>query len=561
MKTDVLIIGGGGAAARAALEAHRKGANVLMVVKGQFGQSGVTVYQAAEIAGFNAADGCGGPEDSKEAHFDDIMKAGLGMADERLARTVAEEAPMALAGLEELGVKFERLDGKHYTKVGCFCSQPRTHLIKGHGVPIVECLKKEIEKTDVKVQSGIAILSLLVKDHVCWGAVGVDKEGDLLTFQAKATVLATGGAGQLFKLNLNPPDITGDGYALAYRAGAELMNMEFMQIMFASLLPAQLGIGKRIWSVYPKIYNRHRQDFLESYLPEGTDLYECMESKTKHGPFTVRDSSKYVDIGVEKEIIAGRGTENKGVYLSLAEIEEEKLSRIPRWETMYRWFSSHDLDLKKQAVEIAHFAHAFNGGIRVDENASSTVESLYAVGEVAGGPHGADRLGGNMLVTCQVFGKKAGSHAAKSIKNRKGWNEAKIVADQYEKIKEVQGLKGSLHPSDARRELQEIMQNNVLIIRSEKSLAEALHKIEQIRRDLLPQVRVQNNQHLLQVFELKNLLDVAKIMTGAALMRKESRGSHHREDYPEQNDKEHGFPIVTKQNRGKMEQRFAKFTL
>jgi len=554
IKTDVLIIGGGGAAARAALEAYTEGADVLVVVKGRLGKSGATAYRASESAGFNVADGCGGPDDTMENHFDDIMKAGLGMADEQLARIVVEEAPVALAELENLRVKFEKVDGKHYTRIGCFCSKPRTHVIKGGSLSIVESLSKEIKKTNIKIQPVTTIAGLLVHDGFCCGAVGVDRGGNFLTFQSKATVLATGGAGRLFKLNVNPSDITGDGYALAYRAGAELVNMEFIQIGFATLLPTHLLVDKWMWSVFPRVYNRYGEDFLGSYLPVETDLSECMKYKTKHFPFSVRDNSKYVDIGVEKEIILGHGTENKGVYLSLTEVGEEQIRRIPMWSVRYPWFFSHGLDLKKQPIEIAHFAHAFNGGIRIDAKASSTVEGLYAAGEVAAGPHGADRLGGNMLVTCQVFGRRAGKYAADSAKRSKYWVESKMVAGQYERMKKMQRLKGPIEPSDVTRELQEVMQNNVSVIRSEKSLTKALDKIEQIRKGLLPRLQVTDNQRILQVLELENLLDVAEIVTKAALTRKESRGAHYREDYPEQNDKEFRFPIATEQIGNKMKQ-------
>ena len=542
--TDVLVIGGGGAGARAALEAFRQGVNVHLVSKGQFGRSGVTARRVSESAGFSAVDGCGGSESTIEAHFEDIIESGLGMANEQLAQIVAEEAPQSLRYLEDLGVGFRKAGEKHQTRKACFCSHPRTHIITGQGVPIVRALAKEIERTKINIQSSTAIVGLLVHHGSCQGAVGVDEDGKITVIRSKATILATGGAGQLYKHNLNPGDITGDGYALAYGAGAEMINMEFAQIAFAALAPTPLLIDKWMWSVLPKLYNGKRESFIDSYLPREMDLSQCMEYRTHHFPFSTRDNSKYIDIGVAKEIDAGRGTKDQGVYLSLLGIEEKELSAMPMSSRRNSWFLAHGVDIRKQSLEIAQFLHAFNGGIAIDQRAQSTVKGLYAAGEVAGGPHGADRLGGNMLPTCQVFGRRAGYYAAQTAKRRSNGSPSGPATEPLEKIRKIKDSRGSMPPSRATRELQEIMHKNVFLIRSQASLNQTLSQISQIRKDVDSDLRVKNNHDLLRALELDNLLGVAEMVTTAASKRKESRGSHYREDHPGQNQQEFSRSMV-----------------
>ncbi len=542
IKTEVLVIGGGGAAAKAALEAKKSGAEVIMVVKGIFGESGATVYEVAEQAGFNAVDGCGDPKDSLETHFNDIMFSSQGMADEKLARIMAEEAPTALKELEEIGVNFEKKNGKHYTRIGCFASEARTHVIKNHGIPIVRCLQKEINKTDIKVLSNIMIVSLLVDDGFCFGAVGIDSKGNILCIIAKATILATGGAGQLYKYNLNPPDISGDGFVLGYNAGAELINMEYIQYGIATITPSYTLIDKWIWSVYPDIYNKEGIRFLNLYLPKGITLQKSMEDKARHMPFSTCDSSMYIDIGIEKEILSNHGTENKGIYLSLEEILDERLESLPMWSFRYPWFLSRGIDLKNRPLEIGHFAHAFNGGIRINADAQSTVDSLYAIGEVAGGYCGADRLGGDMLAGCQIFGKRAGRSAAKRAKQIKFCDKKNIIHKEVEVIKCMYEKRGTVTPCELLGKLKNTMQANVLIIRTEESLNKAMIHIKEVDKEFETLMSAKE-QDIFRCFELKNMITLAGIITFSAIQRKESRGSHYREDYPEKLAK-YDKPIV-----------------
>lgn len=303
VETDVLVIGGGGAAARAALEAHDNGVRVLMILKGHLGSSGATVYPVADYAGFQASDGCD-PSDTPERHFQDILEAAQGMCDPRLARIVAEESPAALRRLEEFGVPFMKDQrGKHITGVACFSTGARSHRIVGHGKPIVNALVDRIRKHKIRVDGDTAATRFLMQNGKCIGALAVTRDR-CIAYVARATILATGGAGQLFKANLNPADITGDGYMMAYRAGATLVNMEFMQAGMAIMFPLAL-LGAWIWAYHPVLTNSEGKEFLRHYLPADVAPRDVFSAKTGHYPFSCRDRSKYLEISILKEMRAG----------------------------------------------------------------------------------------------------------------------------------------------------------------------------------------------------------------------------------------------------------------
>ena len=255
IETDVLVIGGGGAGARAALEANRCGARVALTMKGKFGQSGATAFKAAETAGLNVADGTVDPDDDPGGHFRDIREAALGMCDERLACILAREALELTPFLESVGVKLESDEEGLLTVAGCFASRSRMHILKGHGEPIVQALKREIQRSEIQVHDFITVTDLLVADGVCLGALALDGKGQWLVFSAKAVILATGGAGQLFAVTLSPPDITGDGYAMGYRCGADLMNLEFMQVGLGTLFPFKNLLHCWVWGLHPRLLN------------------------------------------------------------------------------------------------------------------------------------------------------------------------------------------------------------------------------------------------------------------------------------------------------------------
>lgn len=551
IKTDVLVIGGGGAACRAALAAHDQGARVLMVMKGTVGESGATVHNVAEIASFNVANGSLDPEDTTDCHWQDIMKAGLGMTDPDLARILVEGAERAKADLENWGLSFARKENGSYLIVhGCYSSRPRAHIIKGHGVPIVRTLMKEIRKREINSIDSVMISHLLVEDGNCYGALGLhEKEGTEIVIEAGATILATGGAGQLFKHNLNPQDITGDGAALAYEAGAELMNMEFMQMGLGSLKPVANIINAWLMEAGPKLLNSDGKAFLHSHLPPSVDEEMVLGAKN-HYPFSSRDVSKYIEISIMKEIWRGKGSKHDGIFLDFSQVED-RVSRLDErgivrqmWPVTRDWFSKRGVDLKKETLEVTLFGHALNGGLVINTEGETSIRGLFAAGEVAAGPHGADRLGGNMMITCQVFGNLAGINGARRAADRglEGPNEDQIKAC-IQSLKETYN-DGTQELSTLRGELAEAMWLSMGVVRNEHNMMKTQKRIEDLSERLKEDGKIRTPEDVKLALELKHLLQVANLMVTAALQRRESRGSHYREDYPNQNDEEFASPLL-----------------
>lgn len=540
IETDVLVIGSGGAALRAALEAHKAGAEVLIVVKGQHQKSGATYYSVAEIGAFNVPDGTVDPEDKPEHYYQDIQNAALGMSDPRLSRVLASEAQSVMHDLEEHGVVFEKEQDHYLAFQACFSSKPRTHVIKNHFKPIVLALGSEVTKEKIRYIERCMIIDLIVQDGQCFGAYAMDQEGNFLVIRAKATILATGGASQLFEKNLYPPDITGDGYAMAYRAGAHLVNMEFMQAGISLLNPINL-FNSYMWEAFPRVVNKDGQSFIKDYLPNELTEQEVMKTKARHFPFSTRDASKYLEISIQSEINKGHGTTNGGVYLDyfqtdFAAILQDKKSDIGKmWSLAYDWYLRRNVDLYKDRLEITCSAHAINGGVRINEHAHSSVVGLFAAGEVAGGPHGADRLGGNMAVTCQVFGSRAGKAAARLSKEIGGHHreiQPALTAHQ-EFIHHIQQQRGTLKIGDLKKQLQVSANRNLLIIRNEQSLRQFHELVQEIEASLFSKdCSIESSRDVARAIELKNLLDAGRVITKAALARKESRGGHYRTDFP-----------------------------
>jgi succinate dehydrogenase/fumarate reductase flavoprotein subunit len=387
--------------------------------------------------------------------------------------------------------------------------------------------------SDIQVQEQTMIVSLLVEDGTCRGAIGIGENGGNSVFKAAATVLGTGGNGQLFERNLHPSCVTGDGYAMGYEAGAELMNMEFNQIFQGTVYPTiNMLTAGWMWPYYPRITNGNGEEFIQNYLPEGTTVKECMDQRARHFPFSTRDTlSKYIDIAIIKEILAGRGNQHNGVYIDLT---DPKINIPPASREFYEY---RGVDMTREPVEVSIFLHCSNGGLVIDENAQTTTPGLFAAGEVAAGPHGADRLGGNMLAASQVFGKRAGRHAAEWAKQTGVPSVAgALIGEHEQRIVDLEESDGDRTPSELTQLIQKLAWENMLLTRSKDNLNTVLEGVEQIRNELMPRLTVSNATQLVEAFELQNRLQVAEIMARPALLREESRGGHYREDFPERDD-------------------------
>lgn len=535
--TDVLVVGSGGAALRAALEADSEGPEVLIAIKGEFRKSGATFHSVAEVGAFNVPDGASDPADNPEVFLADILRAGQEMADPRLSAILANEAGGALRYLEERGVPFERDEDDYLVFQACFSSKPRSHVIPNHFKPIVHALGAEATRRNIKVIDRLMITNLIVRDGQCLGAYAIDQESQPVVLRAKATILTTGGASQLFEKNLYPSDITGDGYAMSHRAGAQLVNMEFMQAGISLVSPFVNLFGNYLWDASPNITNCDGRAFIQDYLPAGLSVGEVMQQKQRHFPFSASDISRYIEISIQKTINAGQGTDLGAVYLDFVGRDFQHLLRdktrsiAKMWPLTYKWYQKRGVDLYRDKVQIACSAHAINGGLRIDANAQSSINGLFAAGEVAAGPHGADRLGGNMSVTCQVFGRRAGRAAAERA--RQVGHPA--VADVFEEQRAFldQFRRRGKYPLEALKiNLQKAANRSLLILRDEQGLTRFIQECQEARAMLFDQAGITTAQDLVHALEINNLIDVGVMMASAALARKESRGSHYREDHP-----------------------------
>ena len=547
--TDVLVIGAGGAGCRAAIAAADCGASVLLASKMPLGESGATSYPVAEMAGYNAGD-VSIPMDV-QMHFNDIMEAGQGMADEELAAIVAAGAPETIRQLEEWGVKFEHENNGYYVFRSCFSRNPRTHVIKGHGEPVIKAMKEQIDRRpNIEVMDSVTVMGLYIKDGCCAGAYGLSGN-EMLYMNAKAVILASGGCGQAFERNMNPGDVTGGGYSMAYHAGADLINMEFMQIGMGFSYPVVNIFNGYIWETRPRLTDRDGNDIFHGILPENLTGDDVMHVHRKHFPFSSSDESKYLEVAVQTAIKEGRGTKHGGINVDFSHITDKYVESLAddcgihhMWPIARDYLKSRGVDLQKDRVEVACYAHAVNGGIRIDTKGMSTLQGLYAAGECAGGPHGADRLGGNMMVTCQVFGEIAGTNAAVYALRRQHTEQIEKMNDSHmEEMKEVMHKK--LDSEKILSQLRKTAQNNLLTGRTKEGLMDVLRIVRVLRAEIDNASSV--DTPCPQNIDIYHMLTTIQIMAQCALVRKESRGSHHRADYPYK-DRNFDKPAMIRKN-------------
>jgi fumarate reductase (CoM/CoB) subunit A len=521
IETDVLVVGSGGAGLWAAIRATEAGARTLLVDKGLVGKSGNTVM----ASGLSAVGPWHLPGDGPEALLQDTLAGGQFLNNRELVRLLIEEAPKRVAQLEEWGLTFDREEDGRYFLLQSGGHRYRRVLVRSDrvGLAIAKTLRRRALQIGVKLQEDTIVTALLTSGERVVGATGIDcRSGELLVLRARAVVLATGGVGQLYPMSTSMASNSGDGLALALRAGAVMVDMEQVQFYPRSLVfpPSVKGFALGITG---KLLNRYGERFMKRYDPER------LEGSTRD--ITSR--------GIYSEIKAGRGTEHGGVFKDARETPERVfLSYLDQ----YNFCLKRGLDLKKEMAEVAPAVHYFMGGIEINERGESNLAGLYAAGEVAGGIHGANRLGGNSLADLLVFGARAGEGAARwALESPSGEVDPQQVKEEDERIRSLlERRNGGVRPIEVKRTVQEIMWENAGVVRSGRSLTEALEGLNQLEADFF-QVSVAckgllHNQELVSYLEGEKLLLVGKAIVTSALVREESRGAHYREDYPEKDD-------------------------
>jgi succinate dehydrogenase / fumarate reductase, flavoprotein subunit len=558
---DVLVIGAGGAGLRAAIEASAEGASVGLVCKSLLGKAHTVMAEG----GVAAALGYVEPKDNWKVHFRDTMKGGRYLNQWRMAQLHAMEAPDRVKELEAWGALFDRTaDGRILQRNFGGHKYPRlAHVGDRTGLEMIRTLQQHGIHSGMKVYMECTVTRLLVEPGGegraprIRGAFGYWREnGRFVVFRAKSVVLATGGIGRAFRINSNSWECTGDGQALAYLAGAELMDMEFMQFHPTGMVwpPSVRGTlitegvrgeggtlrnkdGKRIMFGYiPELYaneTANTEAEADQWLRESTS---GSASKARRTPDLLpRD---IVARAIHSEVKAGRGSPHGGVFLDIhsRRSAEDIKRKLP---AMYHQFKElGDVDITKEPMEVGPTAHYTMGGIRVDpETQQSRIEGLFAAGECAAGMHGANRLGGNSLSDLLVFGRIAGLHAARYAKNRDAASidEGEIEDAEREVLAPFARAEGP-NPFLLHDDLKDKMQTHVGIIRIEEDLKLGLGHIERIGAEAA-RVKVEGNRHynaaFHQAFDMRNMLVVSEAMARAALTRKESRGGHAREDFPD----------------------------
>jgi succinate dehydrogenase / fumarate reductase, flavoprotein subunit len=566
---DVLVIGAGGAGLRAAIEASGAGVKVGLICKSLLGKAHTVMAEGGMAAAMGNVD----DRDNWRVHFADTMRGGQYLNNPRMAELHAQQAPDRVRELEAWGAIFDRTkDGKILQRNFGGHRYPRlAHTGDRTGLEMIRTLQDHGIHLGIDVHMECTILELLTDAGRIAGAFGYDRErGRFKLFPAKAVVLATGGVGRAFKITSNSWEYTGDGQSLAYRAGASLMDMEFVQFHPTGMVwpPSVRGIlvtegvrgeggvlrnsnGKRfMFDDIPANYKSQTADSEE----EGWRYVTGDKNARRPPELLTRD---HVARCIMREVREGRGSPHGGVFLDIAWIKEkipnssEHIKR--KLPSMYHQFKQlADIDITQVPMEIGPTTHYAMGGVRVDgDTQMSDVPGLFAAGECAAGLHGANRLGGNSLSDLVVFGKLAGEFAAKfarengpaSVNPQQVDDAARIALEPFNRT-------GGVPPYEVQSKLQDMMQDLVGIVRREAEMERALVSLRELN-DLASKVLVPGNREYNPgwhtAIDLRNLLTVSEAIARSAIERKESRGAHFRDDYPNKDEQAAKFNLVVRQ--------------
>lgn len=522
VQCDVLVIGCGGAGIRAAIEANDRCCDVIMVSKKSHGYCGSTFYSLSLPWGFLTS---GDGEKTQETFYNEILQVSRGSINKKLAEILARESNARFKDLCDYGVEFRVLSDNH--EKPCFLSKPRGVQLLSH-TSARDSLLGQLKKRNIKVLDDTYVFDIVVRDNECFGAIAADENGGIIFIASSTVIMAAGGAESLWEYSLTTPDLTGDGYAMAARHGARLVNMEFIQFITGTITPIRKSYFRpRSLSTLPNVYNSRGEEFIGKYLPKGVTIDECLLTRSCHGPFTCEDISMCFDIAIYTE-----GKIDYDGVVKGAEIEyTDRFYSDSSQKLWMDYLKSIGIDTRKTNMTIYPHCQGFNGGIVIDENCESDIKNLYACGECAGGPHGANRIGGSAILATQVFGKIAGENAAKRAHENRGVN---ILTAEVEVLLENNYYSEGHHdlnPKEVMNNIKSIMQECACIVREGCGLKSGIEKLEEMQKLYSPLIYKDNTVVHKDVFNAYNSLITARLILYSMLNREESRGSHYRLDF------------------------------
>ncbi|PIP61376.1 fumarate reductase subunit A [Candidatus Roizmanbacteria bacterium CG22_combo_CG10-13_8_21_14_all_38_20] len=527
VETDLLIIGAGGAGMRAAIEAAKYGIKITAVSKEPFGHA----HTDKAMGGLNVA--LKDPA-TPELHFQDTVKGGWYINNQKLVRIFTHEMPDRIHDLVSYGVKFDRLpDGSFYTWAGGKQTAP-LNLCAGDytGREMMHGLSNKVKSLSLPFFANHFVTKIFADKKGVYGALALNlKDNSPVYFSAKSILVAAGGAGMLYEITSNEPSNTGEGYAWAYDSGVDLVDMEFVQFHPTGMAHPSSVRGKLITEKVRghkgKLYNSKGERFMKRYQPKLMEL-------------AGRDE---VTRAIYTEIKEGRGTKHGGVYLDVRELGLQQIKKlIP---DVYDNFKQVGVDISREKMEITPTAHHMMGGIRINEWGETNIPGFFGAGEVTGGIHGANRLGGNSLAEGQVFGRRVGIRASEYClgqKHKKLSNE-KITAE-IKKVEDLLNRKQGVSYKTVQDKLKAIMWEYVGIVRNDKGLKIAKHEVSKLLKETAKLTATKKS--LAQTLETIEMVKLARIIIATAVMRKESRGAHFRDDYSKMSKKQEKNIIVRK---------------
>jgi succinate dehydrogenase/fumarate reductase flavoprotein subunit len=520
LSTDVLVVGAGGAGMYAAIEAARRGAQVLLVDRSLIGRGGATVMAQMTVA---AATGEQAP-DHWEHHLADTLAAGRGLCDAGLARLLCEEGLECIREMDAWGVGWARHDGKLTAVMAPGHDRPRCVYVDflNTGPAVSRTLRTQALRASGLTRAGdLHVVDLAVRGGECVGAVALHLgSGDWVSIAAKSTVVATGGLTRLYRRNSASANMGGDGYALALRAGAALVDMEFVQFFpIGHLAPRMIGMDPIMWDPFRyklggRLLNGAREPFTHRY------------GAAEDGRYVItRDQATYA---ITREVQAGRGSPHGGAWLSFRHVPTERLREA--FGPVIDRLAKNGIDLTRDEIEVAPIAHYHMGGVQADARMATAVPGLFAAGEAVGGANGANRLSGNAITEAFAFGRRAGRSAAE---HAAALRARPLPAAQSPQLGALAAL--SYNTAEAIEALQATMADDVGPFRSGAGLARALDRIAALRAAVdagAPAPAGAYDTRLVDWLDLRNMLLVAEAVARAAQARTESRGAHQRDDHP-----------------------------